>query len=233
MKQTFLIFLYLISILPFTGCSEDEDGSDSNVTIENPMDLLEPTIPSSMSSSSDPYAQAANAMVISATSFATIGASFFAGVENATPTTSTLPGGVGSCSYYEYSANEATVAYQACEDDNNYYLDVYYQEGATLEQVLSLEQKKDGTSGSMELTSGISYLVSWNLVGDELTMSIKSDNVLVYELTSNQSTGSGSVVYYDETDSGAKQVFEWDANGSGSYTSYDSSGTVLESASWT
>ncbi|WP_420580091.1 hypothetical protein [Reichenbachiella sp.] len=232
MKQSFLIFLYLIAILPFTGCSEDEDGNDDNVAIENPMVLLEPTIPSAMSSSSDPYAQAANAMVISATSFASIGASFFTDIENASPATSSLPGGIGTCSYYEYSAGGSTVAYQACEDETKYYLDVYYQQSTTLDQVLALEQKKDGSSGTMELTSGVSYVVSWSVSNDELTMSIEYNNVLVYKLVSDQNTGSGSVVYYDETDTGAKQVFEWDASGAGTYTSYDSSGSIVDTASW-
>lgn len=232
MKKTLLILLYLISVVPFTSCDEDE-VVDNNVAIENPIANLEPNIPNALSSSSDPYAQAATSMVISATSFTAIGASFFTDVENASVASSPLPAGQGSCSYYEYSTGGSTIAYQACEDDINYYLDVYYQQAETLEKVLTLEQKKDGSSGTMELASGNSYVVSWNVAENELSIKIKVDDVLIYELTNNQKTGSGSVVYYDESDSGAKQIFEWEANGSGTYTSYDNSGTVLESASWT
>lgn len=233
MKKIPFVLLYLLCLVPFSSCDEDEEKNmEDEVAIENPLTNLDANIPVGLSSSDDPYAQAANAMVISATSFAAIGSAYFSNIEQASSATSPLPGGIGTCSYYEYTAGGSTVAYQACEDDTNYYLDVYYQEESTLDKVFELEQKKDGTSGTMEITSGISYIVSWSASNEELKMSIEYDNVLVYELISNQKTGSGSVVFYEENASEAKQVFEWDANGAGTYTSFDSDGAILESASW-
>jgi len=247
--------LLLLTLVIFAlSCSKDDDAKP-NLESASPS-IAESTVvvtpPTAMTSSSDPYAQMASAWIQSVNG---IGAytTYFKAPEGAVKGTTKITASNGRSSgttgeYLVYTWNDTqsgySVAFQVSDESDHYTWEVFFKASTATEwlKYVHAEEKKDKSSGFMKVydvwellgddPSGILASYTWERTGDIFTFEMNSDLFELHlNLTINTKTKAGSVTYYF----GHVKTYEmtWDANGNGTWKSYDEQGNIDEQGSWT
>lgn len=141
---------------------------------------------------------------------------------------------------YEWTYDGDAIAYQISELDDSYFFELFIKNAGDDAYYKWFEgtQAKDGKSGSFVILepSGTTRVVQL-----EYSFEFRSDGVffMEYSVPSQDfywqalvnADNSGSMKYLQGTT--VLQEYTWDAAGNGTWTEYDSDGTIVDSGTWT
>lgn len=253
--KTLKALLLFGSLLFCVACSKDDDAEPSSSSLDNVSLSLTSTnnqvvsTPSAMASSNDPQAQMANAWVGSVNGITSY-LSYLKAPDNAKKSSTRIVATNGRVAdagdvvvYTWTDANNNTIGYQISESSDSYLFDIFLKASGqtTWLKYFHAEEKKDKSAGSMAIfdifgvmgTDKATKLAdySWTRNGDILAVTmISALSDFTVKITVNQKTKAGDVVYY--FDNVKEYQMTWTAAGSGTWTLYNTDGTVDESGTW-
>jgi hypothetical protein len=246
------LLLLTVAILAFS-CSKDDDPEPSletaALTIGAGADVITP--PAAMSGSSDPYAQMAAAWIESVNGIGQY-TTLFTIPDGAAKSTGKITASngraAGAGDYVVYTWNDSQTGYslglQISEESDHFTWEIFYKLPSDTEwlKYIHTEEKKDKSSGFMKVydiwgffgedPSAIIASYNWVRNGDIFTFDMDSDLFeMQLNITINTKTKAGSVTYYF----GGTKAYEmtWDADGDGTWKSYDEQGNIIDEGSWT
>lgn len=259
MKKNFLKLLSFSFLFLFAISCGDDDGGEvapSLDDVEFAFSTTEPpiTIPSGLTSSSDPQAQQINGL-LQTTNLMTVWLQFFEAPAGAEKSTTPI-GGKSAINgrtqsdvvVYSWTAEGGgdtwTVAYQIGDDGSKYTFEIFFKfNDSDFERFLYAEESKDElNNGFMEVysidvfgedigdTAFFRYEWTESAVGLQTFKLVDSEDSFEIFITINPD-GSGTVsaredgqAYYEAT---------WNASGtSGTWTLFDGEGNIVESGIW-
>lgn len=211
-----------IIVLSFTACS---DGGGNSGRVESSITQTGfGSIPQSLATNSDPIAQQAYGYAIQATAISAFSA-YLEIPNNATKIE-------GKRTVWQWSQQGITVQYIVDETATDWLFEVSLDYGSGMEKLFYMRDAKDGSGGHIDYYSGTTIYATYDWVVNGNSTTVEYDilgGFYKYECTLNKD-GSGSVKQYFDTDLDFEA--SWNANGSGSWTTYNTDGTVLDSGSW-
>ena len=245
------LLLAIFGLLFSISCGSDDDGATVDLSeVEFAFDASNPpidqTLITNLSSSGDQNGAQIGGYLNQA-NFMTAYISLFQNPSGAE--TSNVP--IGTCGgnalvyTYSYSGDgeSFTVAYQICETSDSYIFQVFFSENdSTPQQFIYAEQSKSENSGYMELYGSnigasevenvpvIRYTWEENADGSFNFVVSDSDGGFVIDINVN-ADNSGELSY--TFDGSLKYEATWNAAGSaGTYTYYNTDGSVSSSGAW-
>lgn len=218
----------LTSFMVFTSCSSnDESEIDSEDLSQLVMqdfveDIQALSVPNNLSSSSNPYAQQANAQFTALKSLGSTFAALFTVPANATSGKSaskvTAKSNVLNTQTYTWSGNGISVTYVISESSDRYTFEYSMVSSSYTGKYMDGYQLKDGSYAEANLYADNQVIstIKWWVTGESIKIEMDSDGFkLVLE---SMSDNSGTMKVYEGTFLAG--LYEWDASGSGSYTDY-------------
>lgn len=218
----------LTSFMVFTSCSSNDeseiDSEDlSQVVMQDFVeDIQALSVPNNLSSSSNPYAQQANAQFTALKSLGSTFAALFTVPANATSGKSaskvTAKSNVLNTQTYTWSGNGISVTYVISESSDRYTFEYSMVSSSYTGKYMDGYQLKDGSYAEANLYADNQVIstIKWWVTGESIKIEMDSDGFkLVLE---SMSDNSGTMKVYEGTFLAG--LFEWDASGSGSYTDY-------------
>lgn len=242
--------LSLMVIIAITAsCSKDDEPEpkleDAALSFSQNAPAVE--APQALLTNDDPHAQMASGWISMANSMTANLALFTppAGAERSTTLITPANGRVAAESGVVYTWSDSqygSVAYQIRDQNDKYVFELFFKglDDTEWYRYLYAQEMKDRSSGYMVLYDAWGYsddtrgaeLLRWDWTrkGDQFTMKVSDVQGLVeIVLVVNTKTKAGSVVYYESS----SKLFEmeWDAQGKGSWKSYDG-GQLVDEGTW-
>lgn len=242
--------LSLLIIIAIAGsCSKDDEPEpkleDAALSFAQNSPVVE--VPQAMLTNDDTYAQMASGWISMANGMTANLALFTppAGAQKSTTLITPANGRVTAETGVVYTWSDpqyGSVAYQIRDQSDKYVFELFYKaiDDTDWYRYLYAQEMKDRSSGYMVLydawgysgdTRGAELLRwEWTRKGDQLTMKVSdTEGLIEVVLVVNTKTKAGSVVYYESS----SKLFEmqWDAQGKGSWKSYDA-GQLVDEGTW-
>ncbi len=247
-------FILLAAIVSLAGCNNDEEVAPkeeelNNVTFSflNKENIME--IPEALANAGDPYAAVAVSYLNSANTLSSY-LSYFTFPQNAQVTHNRIEPANGRSQAGEYrvytwtDAQLGSVAYQLGDHGDYYTFEVMVKEPGMADWLLILsgEEEKDRAAGFMRIYNTYSDDPSemlanyeWSTQGDisNFVYTFQQDESysISVEISMNQKTGAGNIHFFE--DGSLSLQMDWDELGNGTWTSYNSEGSIVEEGSWT
>jgi hypothetical protein len=243
--------LLLIAVFFAFSCSKDEEpGLDKKaISLMEGNQII--AAPPALLASDDPQAQLAASWIVSANAMSSY--LYYFNIPAGTQQSGskiTAPNGrmkdAGDYVTYiwedENSGN--SVAYQVSEESDRYVFEIFLKLEGEFDflKYFHAEERKDRSQGSMKIydifgiygddASVVWLNYEWSRVGSlfNLTMTEYSESFVV-DITIDQNTKAGSVVYYLEEQKEYELI--WDGSGNGNWAYFDAEGGVTDSGTWT
>lgn len=231
------------------SCSNDDEPEpkleDAALSFSQNSPVVE--APQALLTNDDPYAQMASGWISMANGMTANLALFTppAGAQKSTTLITPANGRVAAETGVVYTWSDpqyGSVAYQIRDQSDKYVFELFYKgiDDTDWYRYLYAQEMKDRSSGYMVLYDAWGYygdtrnaeLLRWDWTrkGDQFTMKVSDTQGLVeIVLAINTKTKAGSVVYYESS----SKLFEmeWDAQGKGSWKSYDG-GQLSDQGTW-
>lgn len=244
-------FLLLVVAVFAFSCSKDDDPGLEEKTLSLAGSSEVVVAPTAMQASQDPQAQQAVEWIASANAMtqylgylkAPAGASKSSERITASNGRVKTTGDVVVYTWHD-DQSDYTIGYQISEASDSYVFEVFMKYPGQTEwlKYFHAEEKKDRSAGFMKVydifgildqgNSAILLTYEWTHSGDIFTFTMTDGfGGSVIELTLNEKTKAGSVIY--TTDGVKEYEMSWDAAGNGSWTLYDEEGNVSDSGEWT
>lgn len=218
----------LVCVVVFTSCSNDDEAGTSqqalsDVTQEFQSKVAQMDVPSSMSSSTNTYAQQATNYF---TGIKNLGQSFSSllTVPQGATTSYTSNNGLGrsasaNSTTYTWSSGGYTVTYIITEESDRYTFEYNIDGGPVNGKLMDGYQLKDGSYAEFKMYSQgavVNTFKFW-VDGDIVTGEMETQAYIIRS-ESNLSDNSGNVKLYNG--SSLEVEYNWNADGSGTYTNY-------------
>jgi len=235
MKKVKSIFLAVLtgSFLMLSSCSSNDSGiTESEELSEVVMqdfvkDIEALSIPTNLANSNNQYAQQANAQFQSIKALGSTFAALFTVPANAISAKSNVKNeaksSVLNTQTYTWSSGDISVTYIISEESDRYTFEYSIVSPNLTGKYMDGYQLKDGSYAEMNLYSDNQVLstIKWWVNANSVKIEMISDGYkLVLEANDDN---SGSMEVYEGTFLAA--LYEWNADGSGSYTDYYSNQT--------
>ncbi len=241
------ILSLLVLVVVAMSCSKDDEPEprieDAALSFENGTVLQ---VPQGLLESDDPMAMEAAGWVSMAN---TLSANLITPPPGATRTTELITPVNGRTSalsgvvYIWEDSQVGKVAYQITDADSKYVFELFYKgmDDTGWYRYFYAEELKDRSKGYMAIYDAWGFMDEsrgaemmrwdWSRKGDMFTMEMaNSEGDFNFIVEINTKTKAGSVVYFYD---GIKQSeVIWNAQGNGSWTSFDETGAVVEQGSW-
>ena len=237
MKNRFFTILAIVAVMVFTACSNNDDNAapEENLSEIVMQDFVEDfqalSVPTGLSSSNNKYAQQANAQFETLKGLGSGFASLFIIPANAVSSKSTIKTASKTNALatktYIWSSNGTTVTYNITDASDRYSFTYSIESTDFTGKFMDGYQLKDGSYAEVSLYVDNQTIstIKWWVTASTTKMELDSDG---YKLTleSNTADNSGTLKVYDDNFLAA--LYQWNANGSGTYTDYYTD----ESFSW-
>ncbi|QTE21615.1 hypothetical protein [Polaribacter cellanae] len=231
--QIFLTILAFIGTIVFTSCSSNnndiEEQELSEIVMKNFVeDIKNMAVPSNLSNSQNQYAQQANAQFEFLKTIGSSYATLFTVPTNAVAAKLSRKFAGKSNSFtsktYTWSANGTSITYTITENSDRYSFTYNIVSSDFTGKFMDGYQLKDGSYAEVSLYANNQTVstIKWWVTNEITKIQFEADNnKLVLEL--NTSDNSGSIKVYESSFLSA--LFKWNANGTGSYTDYNTNET--------
>jgi hypothetical protein len=248
MKLSRILSLIVLVALA-ASCSKDDEPEprveDAALSFSKNSPVIE--VPQALITNEDSYAQMAAGWISMANGMTANLAMFTppAGAERSTNLITPVNGRVSASSGVVYTWSDGqgnSVAYQVRDESDKYIFELFYkgQDDSGWYRYLYAQEAKDRSAGYMRLYDvwGVygdnreAELLRWDWTrkGDQFTLRLSEEQGLIeVVLVVNTKTRAGSVTYFESSN----KLFEmtWDAQGKGSWKSYDA-GELVDEGTW-
>lgn len=236
--KSLVLATILSTIILFSSCSSnetdlDESGNLSEIVMQDfKEDIENLSVPESLSNSNNQYAIEANTQFETLRQLSSSFSQLFTIPANAISSKSSTKvasksSSIANSQTYTWSSGDTSVEYTITEESDRYTFTYYVISSDFTGKLIDGYQLTDGSYAEVNMYYDdiVISTIKWWVNNNDIKIELDTDGYkLVLESNTVDYSGNLKVYYYDELTA----LYQWNSDGSGSYTNYDSE----ESYSW-